>query len=67
MNKTEFIRTCRRRGYCSVRVADEYVKKHPKDDYTEDDLQKCYHIDEDQYLYRNYDALHDNNELKRRY
>ena len=58
MTKKEFIRECRLRGYCSVKLAREYTRRNKKDEYTEEDLRKCYEIDEERYLYENYRFLH---------
>lgn len=58
MTEKEFIRECRLRGYCSAKLASEYTRRNKKDEYTEEDLRKCYEIDEERYLFENYWSLH---------
>lgn len=57
MTKKEFIRECELRGYCRAELAKEYARRNKKVEYAEEDLRKCYEIDEKQWsydLYYNY-------------
>ena len=58
MTEKEFIRECRLRGYCSAKLAREYTRRNKKDEYTEDDLRRCFEIDEERYLLQNHHELH---------
>ena len=44
MTRDEFVKSMWLRGYCSMKGARDYADKHPKDIYTEDDLETAWRV-----------------------
>lgn len=47
MNKVEFIKACKNRGYTSKDLAKKYAEDHPKEKYSEKDLEDAYRLEEE--------------------
>ena len=48
MTKTEFVKAATKSGYASKKIAESYVKTHPQDEYTDNDLISVYRYAENQ-------------------
>lgn len=49
MTKEEFERACKVRGLATVNTVKDYIKRHDKNVYTEDDLIYVYRKEEERY------------------
>ena len=49
MTKEEFERACKIRGLATVDTVNDYIKRHDKNAYTEDDLIDVYRREEERY------------------
>lgn len=47
MNKIEFVKACSSRGYTTKDFAKKYAEKHPKEEYSEKDLEDAYRLEEE--------------------